>query len=439
MNLTHVRRCVLYARLSVTKEESVSIARQLLSCRMYAEARGWEVIGEFVDDGVSATANRPEERRGWKALLATSDIDAVVIWKVDRLARRVLDFLHADEALQRRGAGLVAVEDPIDMTSPQGRAFAVMLAVFGEMEAEAIRARVRSARAQLLRDGRWPGGGVPYGYRSDANPSGPGRLLVKDPERAPWLADVVRLALEGVTVNAIATWLTDNGAPLPVRRAERLAGDQARWNRQTVDGLLRNPVLAGMTPRNPGRAKGGKRADPFAVVRDDTGAPVVNESLAVISMEEFALLRRMLDSRSSPQSAKRSERQPTSPFLSRVVRCDDCDVYLCRGTNQKRPVLYCPACRQTIGRSALDPYVVGRLLEERGKELHGGETVHRLWLLAGVDEVARREVLVTQVATFRVRRGVVGRYFDHARVLLEWRQTDVPDTAGRKREADLVS
>ena len=41
---------MLYARLSVTKEESVSIARQLLSCRRYAEARGWEVVGEFIDD-----------------------------------------------------------------------------------------------------------------------------------------------------------------------------------------------------------------------------------------------------------------------------------------------------------------------------------------------------------------------------------------------------
>ena len=94
-----------------------------------------------------------------------------------------LIFLHADESLQKRGAGLVAVEDPIDMTSPRGRAFAVMLAVFGEMEAEAIRARVRAARAQLLKDGRWAGGGIPYGYRSTANPDGPGRVLVKDPER----------------------------------------------------------------------------------------------------------------------------------------------------------------------------------------------------------------------------------------------------------------
>ncbi|BCB86607.1 recombinase family protein [Phytohabitans suffuscus] len=433
MNLSQARRCVLYARLSVTKEESVSIARQLESCRRYANARGWEIVGEFVDDGVSATANRPEARNGWTSLLAADDFDAVVIWKVDRLARRVLDFLHADETLQKRGAGLVAVEDPIDMTSPQGRAFAVMLAVFGEMEAEAIRARVRAARAQLLKDGRWPGGGIPYGYRSIANPAGPGRMLVKDPERSPWLVEAVKMALQGATVNAIATWLTDHSAPLPRRQTVRQPAKSATWNRQTVDGLLRNPVLAGMTPHNPGRPKSAKRADPFAVVRDEHGRPVVNESLAVITIEEFTALQLMLDSRTSPQARKRCDRQTTSPFLSRVARCDECDVYMCRGTNQKRPVLYCPACRQTMGRTALDPYLVQRLLVERGSESLGAATVEDRWAFAGADELARRAVLVTQLESLRIRRGVVGRSFDDERVLVRWRpanvgrQADLPD------------
>lgn len=107
----------------------------------------------------------------------------------------------------------VELEDPIDMTSPQGRAFAVMLAVFGEMEAEAIRARVGAARAHLLKVGRFVGGGIPYGYESAPNPAGPGRVLVKDPDRIGWLEGVVRMALAGDTVNAITRWLTDQGAP----------------------------------------------------------------------------------------------------------------------------------------------------------------------------------------------------------------------------------
>lgn len=420
MNLNQVKRCVIYARLSVTTEESVSIERQLHSCRRYAEARGWAVVGEFVDDGVSATANRPESRKGWSSLVATRDFDAVVIWKVDRLARRVIDFLNADAVLQERGAGLVAVDDPIDMTSPQGRAFAVMLAVFGEMEAETIRARVGAARAQLLRQGRFAGGGVPYGYRSVANPTGPGRVLAKDPERVRWLHEAVSMALEGSTVNAITRWLTASGAPLPGARKVKADG----WNRQTVEQLLRNPILAGMIRHNPGRGRsGGKRVDPFSVARDPDGEPIVVEPLALISVEQFRALQVRLDSRESPQARKRVNRQSTSPFLSRIVRCDECEVFMCRGTNQKRPILYCPTCRQTIGRSRLDPYLVQRLLDERGTEPLERATVEANWVAAGQDDLLRRTILLSQLESLRIRRGVVGRRFDHERVLLRWKPT----------------
>jgi DNA invertase Pin-like site-specific DNA recombinase len=427
MNPVGVRRVVLYARISVSKEESVSVERQLAAGRKLAEARGWKVIGEFTDDGVSATANRPEDRNGWKALLAAAGFDAVIIWKVDRLARKVLDFLHVDAVLQARGAGLIAVEDPIDMTTPMGRAFATILAVFGEMEAEAIRARVRAARAHLLTEGRWPGGGIPYGYMSAPNPAGAGRILVKDPERIGWLREITGMALRGETVNAIARRLTAGGAPLPSRSQPGGA-----WNRQTVDGLLRNPVLAGMTPRNPGRARSAKRADPLAVVRGTDGEAVVDESLALITVTEFAALQEVLASRDSPQARKAGERQATSPFLSKVARCDECDVYMCRGTNQKKPVLYCPRCRQTQGRDALDPYLARRLLRERGTQPLGTATVREHWRRAGADDDARREVLLSQLGTLRIRRGTAGVRFDKSRILLSWREP-------ARREMEMAS
>jgi site-specific DNA recombinase len=414
-----VRHCVLYARLSVTKEESVSIDRQLEAARKYAEGRGWKVVGEFVDDGVSATSNRPEDRKGWNDLLRTEGFEAVVIWKVDRLARRVLDFLHVDEILRGRGVGLVAVEDPIDMTTPMGRAFATILAVFGEMEAAAIASRVKAARAHLLKEGRWPGGGVPYGYKSVGSTDGPGFVLAKDPERIGWLIAMVKRAQAGETVNAITTWLNKHGAPLPAKSIARKEGRPPGWNRQTVQGLLRNPILAGMTPRNPGRKKSAKAADPFAVLRDESGSPVVDESLAIISFEEFESLVKRLDARATPQARKFADRQPTSPLLSKVALCDDCDVFLCRGTNQKRPVLYCPQCRQTMSRGGLDPYLEKRLLTERGDQPHRGATVRKHWAHAW-DDKGRRDVLLSQLDTLRIRRGVVGRRFDSNRVSLTW-------------------
>lgn len=175
-----------------------------------------------------------------------------------------------------------------------------------------------------------------------------------------------------------------------------------------------------MTPHNPGRAKSAKRVDPFAVLRDERGRPVISRALAIITTEEFATLQRLLDARTVPQARKKADRQFTSAFLSRVARCDECAVYLCRGTNQKRPVLYCPKCRQTIGRTALDAYLIDRLLAERGEAVVGDLVVEEAWARAGHDDKARRAVLVSQLDGLVIRRGVVGRYFDEDRVLLTW-------------------
>jgi len=416
--MSAARRCVLYARLSVSKEESVSIDRQLEAGRRLAELRGWDVIGEFIDDGVSATSNRPEDRHGWRALLRAGDFDAVVIWKIDRLARRVLDFLHVDEVLQARGAGLVAVEDPIDMTTPMGRAFATILAVFGEMEAAAISSRVKAARAHLAKEGRFTGGGVTYGYMAIDNPDGAGRVLAVDPEKHPWLVRMVAMVREGQTVNQVATWCTRHEVPVP---RPRTSGDTA-WNRQTVVGLMRNPILAGMTPRNPGRKKSDKVADPMAVVRDPDGNPVVDESLAILTIDEFQELQAQLDERvgSTPQARKKCDRMATSPLLSKVAWCDDCNRYMCRGTNQKAAVLYCPACRQVLSRRKFDPWLIDRLLSERANEPHERTTVRVAWAGAEGDDHARRRILLSQIDSLRIRRGVVGRAFDAERVLLTW-------------------
>ena len=411
-----MKRCVLYARLSVSKEESVSIARQLDSCRRYAEGRGWEVIGEFVDDGVSATANRPGDRKGWRALLGAGGFEAVVIWKVDRLARRVLDFLQVDEALQKRGAGLVAVEDPIDMTTPMGRAFATILAVFGEMEAAAIASRVRAAREHIVKAGRWPGGGYPYGYHPIDNPVGPGKVLTHDPDRIEWLHQMVARAQRGDAISAITTWLTQSGAPLP-GQSLKTSRVGAGWNRQAVAGILRNPTLAGATIRTPGRKKTATR---FDVLRDAEGDPVINPDLAIMTLAEWDELQAILDRRGTPQSKPFSERQRTSELLSRVATCAECDMLMMRGTNQQKPTLYCRNCRQTITRVWLDPYITRRLLAERGREPYREATVKKAWDYAEGDDAARRDILASQIETFHIRRGKVGAW-DKGRVLLVWR------------------
>jgi len=481
------KKVVIYARLSVAREESVSIRRQIESAQKYAEARGWTVIGDsYVDDGVSATRSRPEDRLGWQRLLSASDhFDAVLVWKIDRLSRKVLDFLHADQALQERGAGIVCVTDPVDMTTPQGRAFAVMLSVFAEMEAEAIRTRVKASRDFLVKEGRLVGGTVPYGWHSVVNPDGHGFVLAIDGERIEYVRGMAERALEGDSVYSICKWLNDESAPLP--RASQSRRKYPGWSYSTVDRLLRNPALAGMTPYHPGRSRHGT-ADPWAVLRGTDGLPVVDDAVAILSADERRRLLAALDNRETPQARPRASRGVTSPLLAGLLTCGHCFRTMYRGSTQKRPSLSCPSCHQTISRNQLDLHMAQRLLDERGtvplwettdltidnsadlrmieeaiehvtremgqdgsdlptlldrlhglKELRGktrlGQPSQRTWRITGRSvreawEAAdgdheRRQVLQGQVDKVTVVRGKVGRYLDPHRVRINWKA--IPD------------
>jgi site-specific DNA recombinase len=435
------------------------------------------------DEGVSATLNRPENRAGWRSILEFTDhVDAVVVWKIDRLARRVLDFLQADAAMQARGAGIVAVEQAIDMTTAEGRGFAQMLAVFGEMEAAAISARVKAAREDLIRSGRVVGGTVPYGWQSVSNPDGPGLVLAQDPSRIEFVRGMAARVLAGETVYAVTRWLDEVGAPLP--RASQGRRTSGKWAYSTVERLLRSPVLAGMTPYSPGRPRHDRR-DPTRVLRDETGLPVIDESVAVLTTSEHRQLLARLDARDSPQARPRASKESTSPLLSRLVDCGDCRQLMHRGTTQGRPSLSCPRCHQTISR--LEEYVVGRFLRERGDRVavefideptdetealedleaaisdisimltrddadtatlvarledlkrmrHDARAAQpfanfpKVQILAGTVREAweiaetvteRRKILQGQIHSLRIVRGRVGRGFDPNRVQIDWRE-----------------
>lgn len=341
MAAKRVRSCAIYVRISIATEESVSIDRQLDSARAYAAARGWLVLGEFVDEGVSATHNKPEDRDGWRSLLAAQErrpADAVIVWKVDRLARRVLDFMNANEALKKTGAGLVAVEDPIDMTTPQGEAFATMLAVFAQLEADTIRARVLAAREHLLHAGRYTGGQLPYGYLKQKNPNGAGYVVVHDPDAIGWVRQMVERTQAGHTIYSTVQWLNEQNAPTPsvLKAARREDGEldwrglpkkpvkvQATWGYNTVDRLLRHPLLAGMTLHNPEErlAKGKWKRRGSDVLRGPDGLRVIDHALAIMPASQWDAMQADLANRDHPAAKPVALKRKHSGLLSGLMWC----------------------------------------------------------------------------------------------------------------------
>ncbi len=133
-------KVLAYTRCSTEEQavEGVSLSTQLGRIEAWCEATGAELAGVIEDAGVSGTrplADRPGGARVASLLEARNpDVDAVIVVRLDRLARNAADALHYLHKFARGSVGLVSIDDRLDLASPQGKAMAQMSAVFAELE-----------------------------------------------------------------------------------------------------------------------------------------------------------------------------------------------------------------------------------------------------------------------------------------------------------------
>ncbi len=154
-------RVAIYARISTTDKDQ-NPETQLLPLREFAVAQGWMIVGEFTD---RAPATDLRARTAWRDLLdraARRRIDLVLVWRIDRAFRSVLDAATTLERLRTWGVGLRSYTEPwLDTTSPFGEALYYITAAYAQLErgilAERVRAGMERARRQGRRLGR-PGG-----------------------------------------------------------------------------------------------------------------------------------------------------------------------------------------------------------------------------------------------------------------------------------------
>jgi len=151
------KRVGLYLRVS-TDEQTVE--NQRIALRAAAGARGWRVVGEYADEGISGAKGR-DKRPELDRLLRDATrrrIDVVAAWSVDRLGRSLQDLVSFLAELNAVGCDLYLDQQALDTTTPAGRAMFQMLGVFAEFERSVIVARVRQgiarARASGTRSGR---------------------------------------------------------------------------------------------------------------------------------------------------------------------------------------------------------------------------------------------------------------------------------------------
>lgn len=152
-----MKRAALYLRVSTLEQNSET---QGIELRQFAQQRGYEVIQEYVDHGVSGTKVR---RPALDQLLKDANrrkFDAVLVWSCDRLARSTKHFLEVLDELNELGIRFHSQREAIDTEGPLGRAIVVIISAIAELErsliVERVRAGMRRAKLEGRRIGRTP-------------------------------------------------------------------------------------------------------------------------------------------------------------------------------------------------------------------------------------------------------------------------------------------
>ncbi len=323
-----------YVRLSrAVREESTSVVRQREIIEETCRARGHELVRIVEDIDVSASKRRLD-RPGLtevRSRIGSGEADAVMVWRLDRLARSVVDLgTLLDEGLQ-----IISATETVDTTDPMGRAMVEILQVFASMEATTIGLRVSASQEHLRSVGRFPGGMVPYGYRTVPHPNGAGRALEPDPVEASVVRRMVAEVLEGRSIYAVTAGLNADG--IPTRRF-------STWSPTVVRRLLRSGSVLGRVLTGT-KAKDGKR-QPGDYIRDpETGLPITFWE-PLLTIEEAERVRALTDWTSKPDHAGRIRegRRRASRLLSGMIFCPGCGNPLTVRGHQNSPRAAMYAC-----------------------------------------------------------------------------------------------
>lgn len=228
-------KAIGYARVSTDRQKNErTIELQTVEINNYCLVNKIHLVETFKDDGVSG-ANEIENRIGlpdlFNFLEHNKDIQIVIIYKLDRLARDLYIQEHIIKQLDKLNVQLVSTkEKDLESNDPMRKGFRQFMGLISEMEKGFIRMRLSAGRNRKALQGGYAGGGVPLGYEIKG-----GQLVVSDDD-SPTVKLVFRLKKRKMTLGQIAKYLTENNIP---------TAKGGKWYRATVKYILENRIYKG--------------------------------------------------------------------------------------------------------------------------------------------------------------------------------------------------
>lgn len=300
--VTEIQRVAIYARVSTEEQakEGFSIVAQLQTLRQYAQIYNWEVIDEYVDEGISGKSvkGRPEMKRLIKDV-ENERFDAVIVWKISRLSRNMLETLMILDKFEKYNVKFISYSENFDTSSPIGRLVLQIMASIAEMERNTLAENVKLGMKQRALEGRW-NGGVVFGYDTVKK-----ELVINEKE-----AEVVQLIFHmyanGKGLRAISNHLNKAGYKTKRNRYFSINGVA-----QILDNVIYIGKISWLKFENwDSKRRKGKNPNPILV--EGKHEPIISDELWSV-----------VQARRKSKSFK--QRQSNEPFLlSGLLRCPDC-------------------------------------------------------------------------------------------------------------------
>ena len=281
-------RTAIYCRVStdIQVKEGDSIQAQLSALRSYCKKNGYEIVGEYIDDGISGTLlNERDELQRMLDDVRDRKIDLVIFTRLDRYFRNLRHYLNTQEVLDKYNVPWIAIWENYETQTPQGRLMVNQMLGFAQFEAEQTGQRINQVFSYKRQNREVLSGKVPIGYKIKD------KHLVIDPEEA----DLVRQAFQ--------TYIDTGGISETLRRLE---GTGLPVTQRGIKLILQNRKYIGEC------------------------YGIENYHEAIIDKDTFALVQKLL---------KRNVRQNhfRKYIFSGLCTCSDCGRRLVGTTDKIKP------------------------------------------------------------------------------------------------------
>jgi site-specific DNA recombinase len=315
-------RVCLYTRISTDEEnQPTSLHSQRERLEAFCKVQdGWRIVAHEEDRSTGTKLERPGLTRALE-LARASKIDLLLVYRVDRLSRKVRQLAQLAEELDRLNVVLRSATEPFDTGSAAGRMMLQMLGVFAEFEHATIVDRVSAGIERRAKEGKWATGRLPFGYRrNDA------KEVIADERTAPIVRRIFELYTSGrLGTAAIARQLAD----------EQAAAPPCGWQPAVVQLVLQNEAYLGR------------------VLWRGESLPGLHEPL--VDELTFQRGQRLLRERGEDMALRRSN--PGDYLLSGLVRCGRCRrAYVGASARGNGGLYHYYACsgRQKLGHKGCD-------------------------------------------------------------------------------------